>query len=312
MLFLTNLVTGETKELQIDTDKYSWSPDSDLLYYQHYDQNVDIWVYDLVADTYTNLTNTPEREEWLMPLSTANPQKLIFESWESEINPYIGAGWYGYLTIMDTDGSHYEVISGDTLYGYPTLSPDGNTLAFTEGKNAWLYDFRNGLSRFPIERYGLTYDSIYSPSWSPDGKWIAWWLNSEERGIGVFSVTGSQYRFYTGLIPVTIDGPPQPVNWSPDSQSLVFYAGKDFYSPHGYWLAKPTSDEPQFLLELADGHDYNPCWEIWSPDSQQLALSCHRAVIEDGVWILDVTNGELQLTNLPANAYIHTWSSPEE
>ncbi|MBK5292533.1 MAG: serine/threonine-protein kinase, partial [Acidobacteriia bacterium] len=151
-----------------------------------------------------------------------------------------------------------------TLEQHPSLSPDGNQVAFSwngpEGSNFDIYVKQvdgPGLAR-------LTTDpaSDANPAWSPDGKWIA--FTRADSGIVLISPIGGPERKLVS----TVSRP----SWTPDSQSLVFTGD-----------APPGRARAVVLLSLATGIRKPltaPPKDYWgdaspaiSPDGQLLAFT---------------------------------------
>jgi TolB protein len=106
-------------------------------------------------------------------------------------------------------------------------SPDGNKIVYggrpqgnsAGGNQIWKAAINN------TNNVQLTFNDFQvnrSPSWSPDGEWIAWHTNN---GIWVMSSDGSNQRHL-------IEG--QTPSWSPDSERIVF--------------CKPTQNEEKVVL----------------------------------------------------------------
>src|SRR5574341_391927 len=128
-----DLQTGETLGVIEETQGAIWSPDSQHVYYiGRGETSSDIWVFDIVTGEKRNLTDTPDREETFAETSAARPDVIVFYSWPREMNQSIGAGWIGYLTLVRTDGTGYQVISANPVSSYAAASPDGQTIAYTE------------------------------------------------------------------------------------------------------------------------------------------------------------------------------------
>lgn len=125
------------------------------------------------------------------------------------------------------------------------VSPDGRTLAFVSTANGyraniWLLDIRTGHSR-QLTGIGEVRgregppDCYFRPSWSPDGKWIAFssdrntawtghdgghgWEHTQELSIYVIRPDGTGFRQVATKPGYCLGSP----NWSPDGRRIVFY-----------------------------------------------------------------------------------------
>jgi hypothetical protein len=102
--WISNLVTGEIKNLSERAEgfngEYRWSSDGKLIYYIWSD---DIWVTDLQSGERRNLTNTPDRDEYDIHIWDARPDVIWFYSQDKGIEA--GEGWFGYPTIIRSDGT---------------------------------------------------------------------------------------------------------------------------------------------------------------------------------------------------------------
>jgi Tol biopolymer transport system component len=138
------------------------------------------------------------------------------------------------------DGSGLERLTSDPAYeDQAALSPDGSTLAFVSTRGSgmadiWLLDlatrgYRN-LTNHP---------SNFRPSWSPDGKWIAFSSDRDTRpgrvsGAGGFTHGGFEFLQSTNLYVISADGSKLrqltqtgsfagSPKWSPDGRRIVYY-----------------------------------------------------------------------------------------
>jgi len=144
------------------------------------------------------------------------------------------------------DGSGLERLTdNDGFDDQASLSPDGNQLAFISSRgngtnNIWILDIKSrkvrNLTGTPdLQAPAGKMDGFYRPSWSPDGKWIAFssdrgmdfkghkipapaWEHIQPASIYVIRPDG------TGLRKLTPEGEMAgSPKWSVDSKQVVFY-----------------------------------------------------------------------------------------
>lgn len=118
------------------------------------------------------------------------------------------------------------------------------------------------------------------PSWSPDGKWVAFWASTDVIGRDGLARARGSYGLYL-LDPTTLKSSQrlekvrnmpnsQGLVWSPNSQWLVFDAlvqGKE-----GLWLVSLTGDTLHFIDPIRGGN-FNG-W-AWLNDQEVIATWCH-------------------------------------
>ena len=135
---------------------------------------------------------------------------------------------------VHADGSGLERLTDDPAFDdQAALSPDGSTLVFVSSReggfaNLWLRDLSSPRAR-PILK---TNAGSFRPSWSPDGKWIAFtsdrdtrrarwdggWELIQSTALYVVRADGSSLRRLTEL-----GGYAGSPRWSPDGRRIVFY-----------------------------------------------------------------------------------------
>lgn len=218
------------------------------------------------------------------------------------------------LYVMRSDGSGVRRIVATrpaALYGGGAAwSPDGSRLVFATWEGIWLMD-ANGRHSVRVATGGRPYwtgvkpnrrlfypraTNFGSPTWSPDGRTIAYtaFQGVENRDVFVMDAEGgNQHRlkqtpYFEG-----------EVDWSPAGGWLAFDSGSwvsDVYvmrtngtglrnvTPGGRWIG---SGQPS-----------------WSPDGRRIVFAR-----PSGIWVMDARGGALvQLTSNKAGDGVPDWS----
>ncbi|MGQ0642057.1 MAG: amidohydrolase family protein [Gemmatimonadaceae bacterium] len=122
---------------------------------------------------------------------------------------------------------------------YHTASPDGHVLAFFAVDKIWLMDLPNGKARRLTDMAFTAQE--YSPSWSPDGNWLAFtsWSDTEFGHVWKVAKTGGTPQRLTQVAGMYLNP-----TWSTDGQRVVVARGS------GEMLrGRMPSDEISFTLE---------------------------------------------------------------
>jgi Tol biopolymer transport system component len=144
------------------------------------------------------------------------------------------------------DGTGIERLTDDpAVDDAAVLSPDGSHIAFvsTRGShktNIWTLDIQSGRLRnltgaAPMQGDPVKPDGFFRPSWSPDGRWLAFssdrntnwrghdngfgWEHTQELSIYVIQVDGQGFRSVAAKPGYCLGSP----KWSPDGKRVVFY-----------------------------------------------------------------------------------------
>jgi serine/threonine protein kinase/WD40 repeat protein len=164
---------------------------------------------------------------------------------------------------------------------WPSLSPDGQTLAFTHraGNKTDVWLQRAG-GRNPID---LTPDcdrNSYSPAFSPDGSLIAYGSRCGDGGLFVMGATGENSRRLTSFG----SGPA----WSPDGREIL-YATELMVSPYGR-----SGTSSIWAVELASGKTRKLSADF---DGIQPAVSPHGLRV--AYWSIPPGSGQRDILTLP-------------
>lgn len=154
------------------------------------------------------------------------------------------------------------------------LSPDGSKLAFVSTRdgyraNIWLLDLKSGNTRnltgaSSVQGDPALPDGFFRPSWSPDGKWIAFssdrntdwkgrfqaWEHIQELSIYVIGADGEGFRRIASRPGYSLGSP----KWSQDGERIIYYE----ITTEGTWGARRpegyASTESQIVsVDIATG-----------------------------------------------------------
>ncbi|HUQ49292.1 MAG TPA: protein kinase [Terriglobales bacterium] len=212
---------------------------------------------------------------WRTLFSVSNSGSLIYQAGDSGS---LGSE----LTWMDRTGKKLGKVGERELYIDPRLSPDGTLLAVTRGdplQDIWTIDLRRNVNT----RLTFGNSTHLTPSWSPDGKYVAYSVSSQTRNgncvryrlangggdevsIGDDSQNTSPLQSPAGLISCSS---PQ---WSPDGRYLLFVRGSGPSSSAIYGV-EMSGDKKPFLVRAPE----NPTGSIielrFSPNGRWLAYT---------------------------------------
>jgi Tol biopolymer transport system component len=197
------------------------------------------------------------------------------------------------------------------LYSQSAFSPDGSRLAFTalsEGKDV-LYIF-DVAERKRLARITLPLDGVTSPSWSKDGRQLA--FSGNRGGITDLYIVDSNGK---NLRQLTNDrfGDLQP-QWSPDGKTIAFASERGDGADISL-LRFPKMRIALYHLETGriellhgqEGLNINP---MWAPDSKSIAYVSDRTGIPN-VFLYDLRDREeYQLTRVAGGVTALTAVSP--
>jgi len=215
------------------------------------------------------------------PAWSPDGTKVAFARWRDPRGIY----------VIDEDGSNETLLFGWSQAKAPAWSPDGSRIVFTrryggQEKDVELFPgwtlpahpwWKLGLVRVE-DRYFtelLCYDHSFSPTWSPDGKVIAYdsdyglHLTSEDGSIGGQSYDRSLHALSTDVR----DTAPA---WSPDGTRIAF-----MFKQHDHWEVYVMNADGSNRVRLTHEELFTPrppnnVSPAWSPDGRHIAFFTDR------------------------------------
>ncbi|MGQ9705499.1 MAG: BamA/TamA family outer membrane protein [bacterium] len=167
-----------------------------------------------------------------------------------------------------TKGLSYSQFDYISPTGNPiSISPDGNLLAFIarKGTRDRLYIFDIVFKKI-VGEYKLAFDDISSPSFSPDGKYIALCgLQNESKDIFIFNLKTSEIKRITNT-----SGEANYPCWSYDGSKIAFSC-ETTTGEHIFIVDVKSGDIEQ--LTFGEWDDRSP---VFSPDDKKILFTSDR------------------------------------
>jgi dipeptidyl aminopeptidase/acylaminoacyl peptidase len=217
----------------------SWAPDSRWLAlscnrYGAYD----IYRVEVATGQAARLTDDRRYEGY--PVVTPDGQQIVYvrldETWtEHEMVVLPAAGGAGQVLVRDQDWFDYHY---GQWFGYPLVSPDGQSVLFRSQRSGWLNYWRVPLAGGPPEPLCAEAAEQRDAAWAPDGRAVAYVRN--DNGTLALQVLGLDGSGPRTLVSPRLGLCALPA-WSPDGQQLA------------YLYQSPTQAQDVWVVPAAGG-----------------------------------------------------------
>ncbi len=169
-----------------------------------------------------------------------------------------------------------QLTSGTSLIERPSISPDGQWIAYSAQTSGGTNIFKMPLTGGnPVQ---LTFSDDYqtSPAWAPDGSSIAFTARDEGgASVWVMQSDGTQPREFPQA---EVSSGGMRVVWSPGDRPLYQRPGNQNFS----YLDVATGEQQPLLRDDSRGYSFYP---EYSPDGTQVATYRNRAPAE-ALWLI--------------------------
>lgn len=236
-----------------------WNPsgNTDAVYYlsdNGPEHRLNIWRYDVNAKTRTQITNfTANDVRWPSIGPGPNGQgEIVFQLGESLMLLDLASNQSRAVSVTipgDRPSIRERTVNAAEFFGAATISPSGKRIVVEARGDLWSVPAKEGPVRVMTRTDGI---AERDPSWSPDGKWIAYF--SDESGENELWVRPSDAR------------PGESKAKSPKDKDAGNDADKDAEEDKAPTIAWPRP-EPRKLTSFGPGYRFSP---TWSPDSKHI------------------------------------------
>ncbi len=259
-----------------------------------------IWIRPIEGGPARQLTFEPDSSRAMTPTWAPDGKSLLYVSTREK--------YYNVYSIPFEGGEPKRLSNGPGSSRFAVYSPDGKTICFPSnrldptalyGYNLYLMDAGGETPQRPARQITSMNGSPGHPTWSPDGKWIAFVSKSIDTtktvtiGPGMTAKQNSLFSMYrlfkvpaeggkpvqlSGLSPAEEQDEDVWPTWSPDGKWIA--TARRVKGKNDVWLVDPERKRPPVQITKM-GNASKP---TWTPDGQAIWFSTYEQGHED-VWV---------------------------
>ncbi len=192
------------------------------------------------------------------------------------------------------------LVSGSDFYGYPSVSPDGGTMAWLrwdhpnmpwDSTELWMADIlENGSLGEPRKIAGMPGESVFQPEWSPDGVLYfvsdrtGWWNLYRWRGGHIEAMAPMQAEF----------GSP---GWALGTRTYAFESDERIvceYAENGFWKLATLHTRTSEFSPIETPYTEMSRGDIRAADGR-VVLEAGSASLPDALLSLNPDSGEISV-----------------
>ncbi|MET0391494.1 MAG: PDZ domain-containing protein, partial [Chitinophagaceae bacterium] len=243
---------------------------------------MNLWKYDLATKTYTQLTNFKNDD---IHYPSIGPDDIVFEAGGKLYLYSLSGGRYKAINVnVVTDKAMLKpkVEAADKVIQNITLSPDGNRALVEARGDVFSVPAENGFVKNLTRTSG---SAERYPTWSPDGKYIAYWSDQS----GEYELWLAETDQETAPRKLTNYGAGfrYQAYWSPDSRKLAFIDKAMRIRIVDITTGQTTEVDRALRYTHGSLEGFSVSW---SPDSRWLAYDRDLENQHNAVFIYDYTN----------------------
>ena len=272
----THLILASVAFLNLTPLMIAVDAQGQIAFSSNRDGNYEIYVMDADGKNQRRITNNRHLDKY--PSWSPDGQRIAFTSSEDRD---VAVG-HRQIYVMDADGKNHQNLSNNDFDDSdPSWSPDGQRIVFTSSfKDADILIGKKVVEHRQWEIYVMDADGgnqrnlsntndfdEWDPSWSPDGKHIAFASPRDGFGMGIYvmDADGKNQRRLTD----NLSHEWEP-SWSPDGQRIAFVSHRD-ENTDIYVMNADGENQRRLTRNLAP--DTEPSW---SPDGKHIAFVSTR------------------------------------